>query len=140
MSAKRIAKKKSSGRKKSRNSRSPLENILLALSLVPFVAGVLLIAAWALDWDLLGSLDDQIVVGTLFILLSFAASNLIQRRWLLGTGWFLLMVADALLLTAHIISIQIAAGVLGVAGSMFLGFEFFKRVATQNELHTGSKS
>jgi hypothetical protein len=103
--------------------------VLLALSLVPLLFGLILIGAWLLDWDLLGSLENQIVVGTLFVLFSFAASNLLQGKWLLGAGWVLLMAADWLVLTTRLTWIQIAALVLGILGAILVGFEYFRRIA-----------
>jgi hypothetical protein len=83
---------------KSKETRPAWKNLILALTLVPLVAGIFLIAAWALDWDITGSLENQIYVGILFLLTSFAVSNLVQKRWLLGAGWLLLMLADILFL------------------------------------------
>jgi hypothetical protein len=103
--------------------------ILLALSLVPLLFGLILIGAWLLDWDLLGSLENQIVVGTLFVLFSFAASNLLQSKWMLAAGWVLLMAADWLVLTTRLTWVQIAALVLGILGAILVGFEYFRRIA-----------
>jgi hypothetical protein len=123
------AKKLTKKSPKSKETRPAWINLILALTLVPLVAGVLLIAAWALDWDITGSLENQIYVGILFLLTSFAVSNLVQKRWLLGTGWVLLMLADILFLFWLNPSTQTFAAILGVAGAGMIGFQYFQQIA-----------
>ena len=81
-------------RKSSTKRSSPGRNVFLSLTLVPLVIGIILIGAWALDIELLGTPQSQITVGVFFFLLTFTASNAIQKRWKLATGWGLLAVAD----------------------------------------------
>ena len=101
----------------------------LALSLVPMIAGLLFIVAWAFDFKLINPLSNQISVGFLFFLLSFAMSNLFQRRWNLFIGWTLLMLADlTTLIIVNSLPAQIFGLVLAFAGLIFLGLEYFKRI------------
>jgi len=110
-----------------------LERILLTLSLVPLVGGVLLIVAWSLDFTLVGTLEAQIYVGLLMILISFSLSNFVQRRWLLGAGWLLLVVSDWLLLTRLELPIQGIAIIVGVIGVALLLFEFVRQLRKQKQ-------
>jgi hypothetical protein len=103
------------------------------LTLVPLVVGVLLIFAWAMDYVVLEDAQAQIFVGILFFLLSFAASNALQRRWGLAAGWGLLMVADLILLGWLNLWAQIAAMVVGVTGLGFIAVEFYKQYRQGNE-------
>jgi hypothetical protein len=110
-----------------------LERILLTLSLVPLVGGVLLIAAWSLDITLVGTLEAQIYVGILMILVSFSLANFVQRRWLLGAGWLLLVLSDWLFLTRLDLRVQGIAIVVGVTGVALLLFEFIRRLRQQGQ-------
>lgn len=101
-------------------------NLLLALTLVPLIAGVLFITAWAFDIRLVGRLEDQAFLGLLFILAGFALSNLIQGKALLAAGWTLLFIADFLLLTQVRIQVQIPALILAVLGLGIILFEFYR--------------
>jgi len=112
-----------------KEERPGWKNLILALSLVPLIAGIFFIIAWALDWDLIGSLENQVYVGILFILLSFAITNLVLQRWLLFAGWLLLGIADLLFLFWVNPSAQIAAAVLGIAGAGMIGFRYFQQIA-----------
>lgn len=102
-------------------------SLLLALTLVPLVAGVLFIVAWAFDVRLVGRLEDQAFLGLLFILAGFALSNLIQGKALLAAGWTLLFIADFLLLTQVRIQVQIPALILAVLGLGIVLFEFYRQ-------------
>lgn len=100
--------------------------ILLALTLVPLVAGVLLIAAWSLDIALLADLDSQLWVGVLFILVSFALSNLFQKRWGLFIGWCLIAISDILLLSILNFTVQVIAIAIGVVGVILVLIGFYR--------------
>lgn len=124
-----MAKTRTSKNRKSapREKRSPARNVWLMLTLVPLVAGILLIFAWAMDFVLLEDAQLQLFVGILFFLLSFAASNALQKRWNLAAGWGLLMIADLILLGSLNLWAQIAAMVVGVIGLGFILFEFYRQ-------------
>jgi uncharacterized membrane-anchored protein len=107
------------------------KNILLALTLVPIIAGVVLIAAWALDISLVGALESQVFIGLLFILLGFTLSNLAQGKWGLFAGWLLLTIADTLLLLVPALPVQIVALALAVIGLALLAVEFYRQYQRQ---------
>jgi len=106
---------------------SPGKNVFLALTLVPLVIGIILIGAWVLDLEILDNQQSQITVGIFFFLLSFTASNAIQKRWRLAIGWGLLAIADIVTLGWLIVTIQIVAISIGLIGVILLGIEFYKQ-------------
>lgn len=121
---------------KSKSTKPPVKpsrwkNILLALTLVPTIAGVVLIAAWALDIELVKTLENQVFIGLLFILLGFTLSNLAQGKWILFAGWLLLTIADALLLLVPVLAVQIVSLALAVVGLGLLAVEFFRQYQRQ---------
>jgi len=101
--------------------------VLLTLTLVPLIIGVLLIGAWGLDILILEDDQSQITTGILFFLLSFAASNILQKRWMLAAGWALLMCADLVILAWLDVRAQIVAAAFGLVGFVFLAVEFYKQ-------------
>jgi hypothetical protein len=107
------------------------KNLLLALTLVPLVAGLILLAAWVLDFKLVSDLESQVWIGVLFILLSFTLSNLIQERWRLFAAWLLLLVADGILLAWVNFTAQIIAIILAVIGVILLGIEIYRHFEQQ---------
>ncbi len=124
---------KSTSKKKSITSSrrfTPGRNLLLTLTLVPFIIGVLLIGAWLLDIEIFEAPQVHVTVGILFFLLSFAISNLLQRRWMLAIGWGLLMVADLIVFAWLHILAQGFALVVGLIGVVFLGIEFYRQYQT----------
>jgi len=106
---------------------SPGKNVFLALTLVPLVIGIILIGAWVLDLEILDNQQSQITVGIFFFLLSFTASNAIQKRWRLAIGWGLLAIADIVTLGWLNVAIQIVAISIGLIGVILLGIEFYKQ-------------
>jgi hypothetical protein len=102
--------------------------ILLSLTLVPLIIGVLLIGAWALEMDLLGSMEDQIVVGTLFLLFSFAASNALQEKWSLTAGWALLMLADWMILAGREVWLQVVGFIVAATGVILVGAHYVRGI------------
>jgi hypothetical protein len=118
--------KKASKKKKKRGRSSLGRNILLTLTLVPVVIGLLLILAWALDMEILEN-QSEIQVGIFFLLLGFALSNTLQKKYGLAAGWGALAVADFVILTWWNIWAQVIAGAAGLAGMIFLGIEFYKQ-------------
>lgn len=103
------------------------KNLLLTLTLVPLVIGVLLIGAWVLDILVLDDFQAQITVGVLFFLLSFAASNALQKKWRLAAGWGLLMCADLVLMGWLEVWAQVTALGVGLIGLILLLIEFYRQ-------------
>jgi hypothetical protein len=132
MAAKRSSKashiKSKNDRQQTASQPPAMTRSLLALTLVPLVAGVLLLAAWAFNITVWGSPQAQLVVSGLFIFFSFAASNALQKKWFLACGWALLMVGDWLLWTFTTTSLQITSFIVGGLGLIILGFEYFRRI------------
>lgn len=114
-------------RKTSTKRSSPGRNVFLALTLVPLVIGIILIGAWVLDLEILDNPQSQITVGIFFFLLSFTASNAIQKRWRLAIGWALLAIADIVTLAWLNVVAQGLALILGLVGAILLGIEFYKQ-------------
>jgi len=106
----------------------PWPRRLLSLSLVPIIAGVVLIALWALDINVIGPLDSQPLVGLFFVLLGFVMSNALQKLWRLALGWLLIAAADILLLVPAQDAVRYAALALGAIGLLLLVTEIIARV------------
>ncbi len=102
-------------------------SVLLTLTLVPMVIGILMIGAWALDILLWEDAQAQVIVGILFILVSFAASNALQKKWRLAAGWSLLALSDIIILIWLNVTVQIFALVIGAAGILIIIFEFISQ-------------
>jgi hypothetical protein len=111
----------------SKKTSSPAKNVFLALTLVPLIIGIILIGAWVLDLELLENPQSQVTVGIFFFLLTFTASNAIQKRWRLAAGWGLLAVADIVTLAWLNVAAQVIAISIGLIGVIFLGIEFYKQ-------------
>jgi len=107
--------------------------LLLALTLVPLIIGFLLIGAWVLDLSIFDDPQSQPLVGTLFILFSFAASNALQKKTNLAIGWFLLTLADLTLLLWVELWAQILALIAGLAGISFLLAAFYRQWKADKE-------
>jgi hypothetical protein len=124
-----MAKKSTSKGKKTSPTKksSPGRNVLLSLTLVPLVIGLILVGAWALDLEILGDPQSQVIVGVFFFLVSFAASNALQKRWRLAGGWGLLAVADLVTLAWLNLASQVIALGLGLVGVILLGIEFYNQ-------------
>jgi len=123
-----MAKKTSKQNRKAVTKRSsPAKNVFLSLTLVPLVLGIILIGAWVLDLELLDTPQSQVTVGIFFFLLTFTASNAIQKRWRLAAGWGLLAVADIVTLAWMNVAAQVIALCMGVIGVVMLGLEFYKQ-------------
>jgi hypothetical protein len=124
MTKKLPSRSKKSGLQK---QSSPGRNVLLTLTLVPLVVGILLIGAWVIDISILEDSQSQMLVGILFFLLSFAASNALQKRWRLAVGWGLLMCADLVILAWLELWAQTVAIGFGLVGLIFLAVEFYRQ-------------
>jgi hypothetical protein len=110
-----------------RKESSPGKNVLLSLTLVPLVIGIILIGAWVLDIELLENPQSQVTVGIFFFLLTFTASNAIQKRWRLAAGWGLLAIADLVTLAWLNLAAQVVAIGAGLVGVIMLGIEFYRQ-------------
>lgn len=125
-----MAKKRSKqnlATKKPENSQPLSISILLTLTLVPMVIGILMIGAWALDIELWEDPQAQVIIGLLFILVSFAVSNGLQKKWRLAAGWSILAISDAILLLWLNVAVQIIALVLAVVGLIIIISEFINQ-------------
>lgn len=122
----------STGNKISKNTPA-WRQILLALTLVPLVAGGVLILLWAFDVFLWQPPDNQLTVAVLFVFFSFSASNFLQGKWLVGLGWFLLMIADGILLSQVRGTVQIAAIVVGIIALIIFAVEIILRLRSQRK-------
>jgi len=111
----------------SKRESSPGRNVFLSLTLVPLVIGIILIGAWVLDLELLENPQSQVTVGIFFFLLTFTASNAIQKRWRLAAGWGLLAIADIVTLAWLNLAAQVVAISAGLVGIVLLGIEFYKQ-------------
>jgi hypothetical protein len=129
--------KKASKKKKKRERSSLGRNILLTLTLVPVVIGLLLILAWALDMEILEN-QSEVQVGIFFLLLGFALSNTLQKKYGLAVGWGSLAIANLIILTWWNLWAQVIAGAAGLAGLVFLGIEFYKQYRQDKEGEKGS--
>ncbi len=118
--------KKFSKKNKRKRRTSLGRNVILMLTLVPIVIGLLLILAWALDFEILEN-QSEVQVGLFFILLGFALSNVLQKRFRLAAGWGVLAIADLIVLTWRSVWAQGIAIAVGVIGIIFLGIEFYKQ-------------
>lgn len=121
-----IMAKKPIKKKKRRERNSLGKNILLTLTLVPVVLGLLLIGAWALDMKILEN-QSEVQVGIFFLLLGFALSNTLQKRYGLAAGWGALATASLIILTWWNVWAQTISAVAGIIGAIFLGMEFYKQ-------------
>lgn len=124
-----MSKQSSKNKKKSSSIKgsSPGKNVFLALTLVPFAIWIIFIGAWVLDLELLENPQSQVTVGIFFFLLTFTASNAIQKRWRLAAGWGLLAVADLVTLAWLNLAAQIVAILTGMVGVIMLGIEFYQQ-------------
>ena len=114
---------------------TPGRNVFLALTLVPLVIGLILVGAWMLDIEIFDNPQSQVTVGIFFFLVSFSASNAMQKRWRLTAGWGALAIADIVTLAWLNLAAQIVALGVGLVGAVMLGLEFYN----QYQLNRGNK-
>ncbi len=100
---------------------------LLVFTMAPLVLGLLLIASTLLDIVVWDSLELQAVVGVMCVLVSFVASNALQKQWPLAGGWLLLGVAIWLWLSGRGTWVRGLAYVIGGLGLFLLSREFMQR-------------
>jgi hypothetical protein len=100
---------------------------LLLLAMVPLVVGLLLIISaftGAVVWD---TPRKQVIMGGLYILFTFVATNVIQKQWTLAAGWTLFGFAGWLGLNQQEAAVRIiAAASFGVSVAL-LTKEFLRR-------------
>jgi hypothetical protein len=97
------------------------EKWLLLLAMVPLAVGVLLIISAFTDAVVWGTPRKQVIMGGLYILFSFVASNAIQKQWNLAAGWTLLGLAIWLGLNHQETVVKIiAAAFLGISVSLLM--------------------
>ena len=116
--------KKHSGQRRPEHSWN---NLGLALTLVPMMFGVGLILAWAFDIYIFGKNESQPLLGFLFILIGFAASNALQKNRRLAIGWSLIAAADVIILIWIQFWPVMFAVSIGLAGAGFLISGFLQR-------------
>ena len=100
---------------------------------------LILIGAWVLDIEVLDNFQSQITVGVFFFLLSFTASNAVQKRWNLAAGWGILAVADLIVLAWLNVWAQAIASLVGLVGIVVLGIEFYKQYLLNKAESTNKK-
>ncbi len=100
---------------------------LLVFTMAPLVLGLLFIAITLLDIVVWGSLELQAVVGVFCVLVSFVASNTLQKQWLLAGGWLMLTVAIWLWLNWRGTWVRGLSYVVGGLGLFLLAREFMQR-------------
>jgi hypothetical protein len=100
---------------------------LLLLAMVPLGVGLLLIISAFTGAVVWGTPRKQVIMGGLYILLSFVASNTIQKQWILAAGWALLGLAAWLGLNQQEAVFKIiAAAFLGISVALLMR-EFLRR-------------
>lgn len=100
---------------------------LLLIAMVPLAVGVLLIISAVTDAVVWGTPRKQVMMGGLYILFSFVASNAIQKQWMLAAGWTLLGLAIWLGLNQQETVVKIiAAAFLGISVALLMR-EFLRR-------------
>lgn len=108
-------------------SKYPLRQMLQALALVPLVLGVLLILTALVGAIVWRSSQEQAVMGGLYILFSFAASNALQKQWSLVLGWVLLGAAIWLAVYLPTLGARFAAAALAGLGVAIISRQFLRR-------------
>ena len=109
------------------STKQTRQEIFVILALVPLAVGVLLILSAFTGLYVWGTLVQQILTGGLYILLSFAASNALQKQWTLAGGWVLMGTAVWLWLNVADANIAIVSGALVSIGIAVVVREFLLR-------------
>jgi hypothetical protein len=124
MAAKRSSKNSSSPRGGPRRS---WQKWLLLLAMVPLGVGVLLIISAFTDAVVWGTARQQVMMGGLYILGSFVASNALQKQWMLAASWTLLGLSTWVGLSQQEAAYKIlAAAFLAISVSLLMR-EFLRR-------------
>ena len=128
-----MAKRGKKGVKGAVAGMAPHRQQLLLLTVVPMVAGLFLfISSWA-GWVVVGTAEEQAVIGALVMLLGFAASNAVQKTWTLAAGWVLLGVAIWLMVTPPSPALRYLGMTFGVGGIVLILVEFTRRYQARED-------
>ena len=117
-----------------KNSLSPHEGPkrswqkwLLLLAMVPLAVGVLLIISAFTDAVVWDTPRKQVMMGGLYILAGFVASNAIQKQWVIAASWTLLGLSTWVGLSQQETAFKIlAAAFLGISVALLMR-EFLRR-------------
>jgi len=99
----------------------------LLLALVPLGVGVLLIISAFTGIVVWGGPREQVIIGGLYVLFSFVASNAVQKEWVLAGGWTLLGLAAWLVLSRQETGSKIIAAAFFGIGVAALSRELLRR-------------
>jgi hypothetical protein len=100
---------------------------LLLLAMVPLGVGLLLVISAFTGAVVWGTPRKQMVMGGLYILSSFVASNAIQKQWILAAGWTLLGLGAWLGLDQQEAVVKIIAAAFLGSSIALLAREFLRR-------------
>lgn len=109
------------------SARPTWKALLSLLALAPLLLGAVLIIAATADilvWD---TPWEQVTMAGFYILVSFVATNALERQWALVSGWSLLGVAVWMGVAWPEWQGRIVAGALAGVGVGLLSREFFRR-------------
>jgi hypothetical protein len=108
--------------------------------MVPLFIGLLLILTALTGAVVWGTPQEQAVIGGFYILLSFVASNALQKQWLLVIGWLLLGVAAWVGVNRPEVAAKVVAAVLAGLGVALVSREFLRRRQQYLDKKPGEKS
>ena len=114
--------------------------ILSVLALVPLLVGSLLILTALTGFLVWPTVWEQVIMGSLYVLVSFALSNALQKQWRLTLGWLLLGAAIWVGLVWSVIEVRIVAAVLAGLGTALISKEFLRRRQQYLAEHSDQKS
>jgi len=122
------------------SARPTWKALLSLLALAPLLLGAMLIIAATADilvWD---TPWQQVTMAGLYILVSFVATNALERQWVLVSGWSLLGLAVWTAVTWQEWPGRIMAGALAGVGVALLSREFFRRRRLYLDEKSGGRS
>lgn len=106
---------------------SSLRRVLLVLALAPLILGILLIVTALAGVVMWRSPGEQVAVGCLYVLFSFAASNALQKQWRLAFGWVLFGLALGLAVFGSSVGARAAAAALAGVSAAIVARQFMRR-------------
>jgi len=113
--------------------------ILSVLALVPLLVGSLLILTALTGFLVWPTAWEQVIIGGLYVLVSFALSNALQKQWRLTLGWLLLVGAIWLGLIWPVLEVRIGVAALVGLAIALLSREFLRRRHQYLAEHSGQK-